>query len=103
MDQREAIKIAKRYVRSISNNYTVERAFLFGSYARKTNRPDSDIDIALVLKDVTDIFDTQVKLMQLRKNEDILIEPHPYRNEDFNINDPVVNEILQFGIEIKAA
>lgn len=37
----------------------------------------------------------------MRTDEDLLIEPHPFRKEDFNTNNPVVAEILNYGIEIK--
>ena len=59
-----------------------------------------DIDLAIVLSSISDIIDVQIDLMQMRTDEDLLIEPHPFRKEDFNINNPVVAEILNNGIEI---
>jgi len=100
MDKREAIKIAKRYVSNLMQKYNIERAYLYGSFAKGTNHPDSDIDLAIVLSSISDIIDVQIDLMQMRTDEDLLIEPHPFRKEDFNINNPVVAEILNNGIEI---
>jgi len=100
MDKREAIKIAKRYVSNLMQKYNIERAYLYGSFAKGTNHPDSDIDLAIVLSSISDITDVQIDLMQMRTDEDLLIEPHPFRKEDFNINNPVVAEILNNGIEI---
>jgi len=57
MDKKEAIKIAKRYVDSIRKKYQIENAILFGSFAKGTNHPDSDIDIAIVFKAVDDVID----------------------------------------------
>ena len=82
MDKNEAIKIAKKYVDSISKKYPIENAILFGSFAKGTNHPDSDIDIAIIFKKVDDIFDLQVELMCLRSDDDLLIEPHPFTISD---------------------
>jgi uncharacterized protein len=100
MDKNDAIKIAKRYIDSISNKYQIESAILFGSFAKGTNHPDSDIDIAIVFKTVDDIIDLQIQLMQLRSDDDLLIEPHPFKISDFHISNPVVAEIKKNGIEI---
>lgn len=100
MDKNEAIKIATRYVKSISKKYQIESAILFGSFAKGTNHPDSDIDIAIVFKTVDDIIDLQIQLMQLRSDDDLLIEPHPFKISDFHISNPVVAEIKKNGIEI---
>ena len=101
MDKREALEIAKRYVSNLTQKYNIERAYLYGSFAKGTNHTDSDIDLAIVLTSISDIIDVQIDLMQMRTDEDLLIEPHPFRKEDFNLNNPVVAEILNNGIEIK--
>ncbi len=100
MDKKEAINIAKRYIDSISNKFQIESAILFGSFAKGTNHPDSDIDIAIVFKTVDDIIDLQIQLMQLRSDDDLLIEPHPFKISDFDISNPVVAEIKKNGIDI---
>lgn len=100
MDKNEALKIAKRYINSVSKKYQIENAILFGSYAKGTNHADSDIDIAIILKKVDDIIDLQIELMCLRSDEDLMIEPHPFAKSDFKISNPVVAEILKNGIEI---
>ncbi len=38
---------------------------------------------------------------EMRTDDDLIIEPHPFRKEDFDINNPVVAEILDNGIEIR--
>ena len=100
MDKNEAIKIAKRYIDSISRKYEIENAILFGSFAKGTNHPDSDIDIAIVFKSSVDIIDLQIELMCLRSDDDLIIEPHPFTLSDFNCSNPVVEEILRNGIEL---
>ena len=101
MDKGEALKIANAYIDSISNKYSIQQAILFGSFAKGTNHDDSDIDIAIVVYNVTDIIDTQIDLMKLRRKVDLRIEPHPFMISDFNNSNPVVNEILKYGIDIK--
>ncbi|MGD9558721.1 MAG: nucleotidyltransferase domain-containing protein [Mangrovibacterium sp.] len=101
MDKREALKIANLYVDTISQKYTVLQAYLFGSFAKGTNHDDSDIDVAIVINHVPDIIDTQIEMMKLRRKVDLRIEPHPFMTKDFNRENPVVNEILKYGIEIK--
>ncbi|MCX6258485.1 MAG: nucleotidyltransferase domain-containing protein [Bacteroidia bacterium] len=98
MDKNEAINIAKRYLKSISRKYQIENAILFGSFARGTNHPDSDI--AIVFNSVDNIIDMQIELMSLRSDDDLIIEPHPFIISDFNDTNPVVAEILKYGIVI---
>lgn len=102
MDKGEAIKIANQYIDAISTKYNILQAFLFGSIAKGTNHADSDIDIAIVVKNVPDIIDTQIDMMKLRRKIDLRIEPHPFSFKDFNEDNPVVNEILLSGIPIKS-
>jgi predicted nucleotidyltransferase len=101
MDKEEALRIAGVYVDSISKKYNILQAILFGSFAKGTNHEDSDIDIALIVNNVTDIIDTQIDLMRLRRKIDLRIEPHPFLKNDFNKGNPVANEILKYGIIIK--
>lgn len=103
MDKRAAIKLVQKYISSLSNKYEIETAYLYGSYAKGTNQSDSDIDLAIVISSITDIIDVQIDLMQMRTDDDLIIEPHPFRKEDFNFNNPIAAEILSSGIEIKKA
>ncbi len=100
MDKREAIKLAQQYIDTISEKYDIAKALVFGSYVKGTNHADSDIDVALVLKKVDNLFDTQVDLMKLRRDVDLIIEPHPFRETDFNSDDPIVYEIIHNGVEL---
>ena len=75
---------------------------MFGSYARKTDNPTSDIDIALVIDNLKDDekFDLQVKLILLASKFESRIEPHPISKEDFYSSNPFIAEIKRSGIEI---
>lgn len=100
MDKADAIKIAERYISLVGKKYKIENAILFGSFAKGTNHIDSDIDLAIVFTSIDDIIDLQIELMKMRTDDDLLIEPHPFRVIDFKISNPVVSEILKTGIEI---
>ena len=101
MDKREALRIANQYIDTISNKYFILQAFMFGSFAKGTNHRDSDIDIALVVENVSDIIDVQIDMMKIRRKVDLRIEPHPFTVSDFNKENPVVDEILKSGVPIK--
>jgi len=103
MDKREAIAIAQNYVDTVSKKYNLAQAFIFGSYAKGNYRADSDIDVAIVLMNAANLFDAQVDLLHLRTDEDLQIEPHTFRDTDFDTDDPFVNEILQTGLKLKVA
>ena len=103
MDKREAIKVAQNYINNVSKKYELAQAFVFGSYAKGNYRSGSDIDVAVILKKVSNLFDAQIDLLQLRKDEDLQIEPHPFRDTDFNTDDPFANEILQTGLKLEVA
>lgn len=103
MDKGEIIKIAEEYIRIVQGKFSLQKAILFGSYAKGDFRPDSDIDIALVLYGTGDMLQTQIDLMKLRRKIDIRIEPHPFTSNDFNSSNPVASEIMKYGIEVNSS
>ena len=79
----------------------VKQIYLFGSYAKRTNHVDSDIDIAVVSDDFTkNRTDNMLKLMRLRREIYAMIEPHPFLSKDFKKSDSLVNEIIKTGIRL---
>jgi predicted nucleotidyltransferase len=104
VDKNIDIAIAK-YIEVIKEKYSdIESAYLFGSYAKGKSTDDSDIDIALIFKDLDESkrFDLQVQLMLLAAQIDSRIEPHPISREDFDSGNPFVIEIKKTGIEVEA-
>lgn len=45
----ETLKAAQAFVEAVANRYALMGAILFGSRARKSHRPDSDADVAVLL------------------------------------------------------
>lgn len=100
MVKKSIIGTASSYVRQLPPELDVKKAFLFGSCAKGLESEDSDIDIAVVLGNMTDFFETQMQLMRLRRNIDLRIEPHPIGEKEFNSMNPFAYEIQNTGIEI---
>jgi predicted nucleotidyltransferase len=102
MDKRQALEIAERYAIAVKEKFDSVKIVLFGSYAKGNFNKDSDIDIAVILKDYNNLMDIQLDLMRLRRSIDSRIEPHPFRERDFEITNPIVYEILKYGEDIKS-
>ena len=101
MDKNDAVKLSKRYVKKIKQNHIeVLDAWLFGSYAKGNYNNDSDIDLALILPENSISFDTNVRLMTLRKGDETMIETHTYSPHDFSTNVPIIEQIKQFGFRL---
>ena len=103
MDKGDAINIASQYAHALKARYDIIKVILFGSYAKGTFHDDSDIDIAVILKDYKNLLDIQRDLMRLRRRIDSRIEPHPFRENEFELTNPIVNEIVKHGQEIHVA
>ncbi|MDD4972344.1 MAG: nucleotidyltransferase domain-containing protein [Paludibacter sp.] len=100
MFNRKIIETAERFAKQIPHNLKVKKTYLFGSYAKGTESEESDIDIAIVLGNMPDFYETQMQLMRIRRKIDLRIEPHPISENDFNDLNPFAFEIKNTGIEI---
>ncbi len=101
MDKKQAYGIATRYADFLRKNKTgIKKIYLFGSCVKGTANENSDIDLAIVFDILSDSFDMQVELMKLRRKFDTRIEPHPFREADFNTSNPFANEIIRNGLEV---
>jgi len=103
MDKNDALRISKGYLLRLKNtDLDFTEAYLFGSFAKGNQHDNSDIDIAIVLKDnANHTFETDVKLMIIRKGEETMIEPHAFSKDEFDFNTPIVNQIIKYGIKIE--
>ncbi len=100
MDKNDALSIATKYANAVKSKYDLVKIILFGSYVKGNFNNDSDIDIAVILKEYSNLIDIQLDLMRLRRKIDSRIEPHPFREKDFNMTNPIVNEIIKYGQDI---
>jgi predicted nucleotidyltransferase len=91
------------YIKLIQLKYPdFESVYVFGSYAKGISNQDSDIDLALIFRNLDDSkrFDIQVQLMLLASQIDSRIEPHPISHDDFYSGNPFVAEIKRTGFEL---
>lgn len=99
MDKSEAINKVKDYSILLKKYFTLEKVYLYGSYAKNTNRTDSDIDVAIVVNHIEgDYFSIQPLLWKLRRQIDDRIEPILIERE--NDKGDFLKEIQKNGIEI---
>ena len=98
-------------IKSIVNQYIinvkkqgipVSEVYIFGSYAKGTADKHSDIDVCIISKKFgIDRQKERVLLMNIRSDNDDLIEPHPFSPKDFsNPFDPLASQIKKQGLLI---
>lgn len=77
--------IVQKYVKALrSKNIRVEKAILYGSYARGQANEDSDIDIAIISPDLgRDYVDEALMLKEISEDIDLDISPRPYSTEEY--------------------
>ena len=94
-------KVITSFLDEIQKKFSVDNAYLYGSFAKGTSNKWSDIDIAIVSSDFSDdLFDDRLALMRLAATIDDRIEPRPFRRNLFNRNDPLADEIQKNGIRL---
>jgi len=104
MDKREDIILkSQKYFELVkASNFPmqIEKAYLFGSFAKGNPHEYSDIDIALVVNDVQGdyYYDIVVPVWKLRRGIDSRIEPHfVIPDEDY---EDFLPEIQKTGVEL---
>ena len=99
MDKREAINKVRAYKLLLQDYFKLEKVYLFGSYAKGTQGQDSDIDVAVVVRQAdSDFFTANPLLWKLRRQIDDRIEPVLIES-DFD-DAGFLEEIQKNGIEV---
>jgi len=104
MAQSDVIKLLQLYIRLLNEaGLKIQKAFLYGSFARNEARVDSDIDVMLVSEnfDSNDIK-IKAKAWQLTRKVDLRIEPFTIGSKRFFSDDDsaLVDQVKKEGIEI---
>ena len=77
-DIEEVKKVLRKHIDGIVEEYNVKLIYIFGSYAKGTNRENSDLDIAIYMEKEIDSFDrlkildTLIDILQ-REDIDLVI------------------------------
>ena len=98
MDQK-AFNRVKLFAEKINSFLPVKMIILYGSYAKGTERPDSDIDVAVVVDELTDNWlKINSRLFLISADIDDKIEPNLiiYKNNKSDF----LESILKYGIII---
>jgi predicted nucleotidyltransferase len=98
--------ILKRFRAALDEVYgdRIERVVLFGSRARGDASMDSDYDVAVFLRDMSDRFAEMNRLADL--STDILdetgefIHAMPYRAGSYNERTPLMLEVRAVGVDL---
>ena len=99
MDKIEAIEKVKEYKLLLEDHFQINNVYLFGSYAKNTNKEDSDIDVAIVVSNIPeDFFAVNPLLWKIRRQVDDRIEP--ILIDKNNDKSGFLEEIKRSGIEI---
>ncbi|MDZ7605422.1 MAG: nucleotidyltransferase domain-containing protein [Cyclobacteriaceae bacterium] len=99
MDKGEAISKVKAYRLLLNDYFQIDKVYLFGSYAKNSQREDSDIDVAIIVNSLDgDYFSINPLLWKLRRQIDDRIEPILIE-KDFD-DAGFIGEIQKHGIEI---
>ncbi|HAS73691.1 MAG TPA: nucleotidyltransferase [Clostridiales bacterium UBA8960] len=91
------------YLESVSKIIPIDKAILFGSYAKGNYDDNSDIDLAIFSSyfDNLDRIDS-FRLLFLKAMEFPLdLQPQPFTKEDMLNPEGIVTEIFKTGVEIK--
>ncbi len=102
MDKTDVMNVAQLYADAVQSKFDFVKIILLGSYAKGNFNDDSDIDIAVVFKDFKNLLEVQLELIRIRRKIDSRIEPHPFREREFDHSNPLVNEIIKHGKEIRS-
>jgi len=99
MDNREIIDKLINYKLLVSKYFDIDQIVLYGSYAKGTQKEESDIDVAIVVNSIDQDFFTYAPLLwKLRREIDNRIEPILIeKNRD---ETGFLSEILKTGLVI---
>ncbi|MBQ9583544.1 MAG: nucleotidyltransferase domain-containing protein [Bacteroidales bacterium] len=96
MGKREAIAVVRQYKDLVLDHFGSATVYLYGSYSKGKARPDSDIDVAVVVPEVHDDFlKASALLWSLTWNVNTLIEPVLI---DASHPSPLYEDVLQTGV-----
>jgi len=96
--------IIRRYIADVQKVMPIDKVYLYGSYAKGTQKENSDVDLcffshAFERRRTLDIL-TELFYLKIKYDKDLLIEPNAFPMSEMNNDNPFVNEVLRTGTEI---
>ena len=100
----EIENVIQSYLRDLSSEIKIEKAFLFGSYAKGDYDIDSDIDLAIFtdsFEEMDRIEGIKFLLKMARKYRGIDLQPIAFTSQDYKKPLGIVEDILKTGVELR--
>ena len=95
------MQTVRKYLKTVQKHYRLNAAYLYGSHVKGKATRWSDIDLAIISPDFKeDSYEERLALLRLSVGIDDRIEPHPFKVEAFNPNDPLASEISDHGVRV---
>ncbi len=95
--------IVESYLKDLSYEFEIDKAFLFGSYTKGNYGVDSDIDVAIFsdyFKNKERVESIKFLLKKARKYRGVDLQPISFTREDYEERLGIVEEIINTGFEI---
>jgi len=103
-DIQAIISIVRQYIADVKKAMPIDKVYLYGSYAKGTQRENSDVDICFFSKAFESRRDldvlTDLFYLKIKYDKDIAIEPCAFPVSELYNDNPFVKEILRTGREI---
>ena len=102
-DIKEVSRIARLFAEDVKQVMPVEKAVLFGSYAKGYATESSDVDICFFMKKYNGKQRVEIITELLcigGKYPDIAFEPLVFESSELQNGNPFVREIMSTGIEL---
>ncbi|MGI6704314.1 MAG: nucleotidyltransferase domain-containing protein [Clostridia bacterium] len=96
-------KVLINYLKDLSTEIDIDKAILFGSYAKGNYGVDSDIDLAIFsdsFRGMERVESIKYLLRKARKYRGIDIQPISFTKQDYEERIGIVGEVLKTGIEL---
>ena len=98
-DEANARRVAEVFLGKLRGTYDVAQAIMFGSRARGDQRPDSDLDLVIVLKGRRgDFVDTKLDMagfaFDVMMETGVLVHPMPMWDDDLARPERFTNPVL---------
>jgi len=96
--------ILDQYIADVKKAMPIDKVYLYGSYAKGTQRKDSDVDIcffseAFESRRRLDVL-TELFYLKIKYDKDLLIEPNAFPVSELFNDNPFVKEIQKTGHQI---
>jgi len=104
VDTEKVISIVQQYIADVKKAMPIDKVYMYGSYAKGTQREDSDVDICFFSNSFESkrSLDVLTELFYLKTKYDkyLFIQPNAFPTSELNNDNPFVKEILRTGKEI---